>query len=144
MLRGPLIHPEILAALGASGHFSQVVIADGNFPAGDNTGPSARRVHLNLAPGLVNCTQVLEALLPLVPVQEAVLMQPPPEFDPPVHDLYLRMLGDAVPVTRLERQAFYEKVRSPRTTLLICTGDQRRFANLLLVVGVVKLPEESF
>lgn len=144
MLRGPLIHPDILAALGSSGHFSQIVIADGNFPAGDNTGPNARRVHLNLAPGLVNCTQVLEALLPLVPVQEAALMQPPPDFAPPIHAIYRTRLGDQVPIVALERQAFYERVRSPRTTLLICTGDQRRFANLILVVGVVKLPEESF
>lgn len=144
MLRGPLLHPEILAALGASGHFSQLVIADGNFPAGDNTGPSARRVHLNLAPGVVSCTQVLEALLPLVPIQEANLMQPPPDFDPPIHATYRTLLGANVPIVKLERQAFYEKVRSPRTTLLVCTGDQRRFANLLLVVGVVKLPEESF
>ena len=48
MLNSQLIHPEILAALGASGHFSQVLIADGNFPVAGNRGPNARIVHLNL------------------------------------------------------------------------------------------------
>ena len=46
MLKTSLPHPEILAALAASGHFSQVLIADGNFPVAGNRGPNARIVHL--------------------------------------------------------------------------------------------------
>jgi L-fucose mutarotase/ribose pyranase (RbsD/FucU family) len=33
MLKTHLLHPEILSALAASGHFSQVLIADGKFLA---------------------------------------------------------------------------------------------------------------
>ena len=54
------------------------------------------------------------------------------------------MLDDGLPWTEMERFAFYDKIKSPDTTLAIATGEQRRFANLLLTVGVVKLPEESF
>jgi L-fucose mutarotase len=43
----------------------------------------------------------------------------------------------------MERWAFYDKIRDPNTTLVIATGEQRRFANLLLTVGVVKLAAES-
>ena len=32
MLRTKLLHPELLATLGAVGHGSQVLITDGNFP----------------------------------------------------------------------------------------------------------------
>src|SRR5688572_16284327 len=32
MLKGTLIHPEILRALGRCGHGSKVLITDGNFP----------------------------------------------------------------------------------------------------------------
>jgi L-fucose mutarotase len=44
----------------------------------------------------------------------------------------------------MERWAFYEKIASPRTMLMIATGEQRRFANLLLEIGEVKLASENF
>jgi L-fucose mutarotase len=144
MLKTDLIHPEILAALAASGHFSQVLIADGNFPVAGNRGPNARIVHLNLAPGMIDALTVLDALLTAVPVEAATVMEPPTDFQPPVHELYRQKLGDAVTWTQMERWAFYEKITSPRTTLMIATGEQRRFANLLLEIGVVKLTAENF
>ncbi len=71
-------------------------------------------------------------------------MLSPEDFHPDIHDEYKAMLGDSVQWTEMERWAFYEKIKSTDTTLAIATGEQRRFANLLLTVGVVKLPEESF
>ncbi|MBT5903147.1 MAG: transporter [Opitutaceae bacterium] len=144
MLKSPLIHPEILAALGGSGHFSQVLIADGNFPVAGNRGPNAKVVHLNLAPGMVDSLTVLDALLTAIPVQAATVMQPPADYAPPITDLYREKLGAAVTWSEMERWAFYDKIASPRTTLMIATGEQRRFANLLLEVGVVKLATENF
>ena len=144
MLKSPLIHPEILAALGGSGHFSQVLIADGNFPVAGNRGPNAKVVHLNLAPGMVDSLTVLDALLTAIPVQAATVMQPSADYAPPITDLYRDKLGAAVTWSEMERWAFYDKIASPRTTLMIATGEQRRFANLLLEVGVVKLATENF
>ena len=144
MLKTRLLHPDILAALAASGHFSQVLIADGNFPVAGNRGPNARLVHLNLAPGVLDALTVLDVLLEAVPVQAATVMEPPADFQPPIHNLYRQKLGTAVTWTQMERWAFYEKIASLRTTLIIATGEQRRFANLLLEIGVVKLATESF
>jgi len=144
MLKTKLIHPEILAAIASSGHFSQVLIADGNFGVASNRGPNARVVHLNLAPGLVDAPTVLGLLLEVIPVQAATVMQPPPDFTPPLFAVYREKLGADVAWNQMERWAFYEKIASPRTTLVIATGEQRRFANLLLEVGVVKLAAESF
>ena len=144
MLKTRLIHPDILAALAASGHFSQVLIADGNFPVAGNRGPNARLVHLNLAPGLLDAVTVLDVLLEAAPFQAATVMEPPPDFDPPIHAMYREKLGADVAWARMERWAFYERIASPRTTLMIATGEQRRFANLLLEVGVVKLVAENF
>ena len=144
MLKYRLLHPEILAALAASGHFSQVLIADGNFPAAGGRGPNARIVHLNLAPGVIDALTVLDVLLDIIPVQAATVMQPPADFRPPLHAIYRDKLGAGVAWNEMERWAFYEKIASPRTTLLIATGEQRRFANLLLEVGVVKLAAENF
>ncbi len=144
MLKTELIHPDILAALAGSGHFSQVLIADGNFPIIGNRGPNARVVHLNLKPGMLDAVTVLETLLTAVPVQAATVMQPPADFVPPVFAVYREKLGAATLWQEMERWAFYDKIASPRTTLMIATGEQQRFANLLLEIGVVKLPVESF
>jgi len=88
MLKTRLLHPDILAALAASGHYSQVLIADGNFPVAGNRGPNTRIVHLNLAPGVLDAATVLEVLLESVPVQAATVMEPPADFKPPIHELY--------------------------------------------------------
>jgi L-fucose mutarotase len=144
MLKTRLLHPDILAALAASGHFSQVLIADGNFPVAGNRGPNARTVHLNLSPGVLDAITVLDSLLAAVPVQAATVMEPPADFKPPIHELYKQKLGKEVAWMQMERWAFYEKIASPRTTLMIATGEQRRFANLLLEIGVVKLASENF
>ena len=71
MLKHRLIHPEINAVLGRAGHHAKVLIADGNYPASTAKGPNAKLVSLNLAPGIVTCTQVLEALLSAVPIERA-------------------------------------------------------------------------
>jgi L-fucose mutarotase len=144
MLNSKLIHPEILQALAGSGHFSQVLIADGNYPLLSGTHPNTKRVFLNLAPGTVGALEVLEAILWATPVQEATTMTPPDDFHPDIHDEYKAMLGADVQWTEMERWSYYDKIKLPDTTLAIATGEQRRFANLLLTVGVVKLPEESF
>ena len=144
MLKSQLIHPEILAALGGSGHFSQVLIADGNFPVAGNRGPNAKIVHLNLAPGMVDSLTVLDALLTAIPVQAATVMELPSDYAPPITEIYREKLGPDVTWNQMERWAFYDKIASPTTTLIIATGEQRRFANLLLEVGMVKLAAENF
>jgi L-fucose mutarotase len=144
MLKTKLIHPEILEGLAKAGHFSQVLIADGNYPVATGTNPATKKVYLNLRPGLVNAIDVLETLLEMIPVQEATVMVPPADFHPDIHDTYKKMLGATVQWSEMERWPFYDKIKSPNTALVIATGEQRRFANLLLTVGVVKMATENF
>jgi D-ribose pyranose/furanose isomerase RbsD len=59
MLKGSLIHPEILRVLGAAGHGSQVLIADSNYPFSTGAHPDAARVYLNLTPGKLTVLDVL-------------------------------------------------------------------------------------
>lgn len=144
MIKGPLIHPEILERLAKSGHFSQVLIADGNYPVATGTNPLSKKVYLNLKPGLLSCLQVLEVILEAIPVQEANVMTPPADYTPDIFSDYQELLGADVEWEEIERWAFYEKIKSTNTSLVIATGEQRRFANLLLTVGVVKLESENF
>ncbi len=139
MLKMKLLHPEILKILARSGHFSQVLIADGNFPFTSRSGPGATTVYLNLMPGIPKTTDVLEALLEVIPIQQAAIMEIPNGEKAAVHDEYVRMLPQGIEVKRLERYAFYDAAYSPMTSLVIATGETRRFANLLLTIGVVQL-----
>lgn len=142
MLKTSVIHPTIMEALGRSGHFAQVVIADGNLPVGAMTGPNSTTVHLNFRPGLLDALTVLEGLLEVCPFQGAIVMEKPAEANAEIHDAYKKLLGD-VTWDEMERWAFYDKIKEPTTTLIIQTGEQRRFANLILTVGVVKMAAES-
>src|SRR5476649_753098 len=81
MLRHQLIHPKINEVLGRAGHHAKVLIADGNYPASTTLGPNARLVSLNLAPGIVTVSQVLETLLTAIPI-DAINTMGIPADDP--------------------------------------------------------------
>jgi L-fucose mutarotase len=137
VLRTRLIHPEILAALAAAGHGSQVLISDGNFPHATATPPAARRVYLNLSPGRVTVTEVLEAVAATVPLEAAAVMRPHDADAPAMLGEYRALLPPKTPVELVERMAFYELARRPDVTLAVATGDQRLYANLLLTIGYI-------
>jgi L-fucose mutarotase len=137
VLRTRLIHPEILAALAAAGHGSQVLISDGNFPHATATPPGAHRVYLNLSPGRVTVTEVLEAVAVTVPLEAAAVMRPHDADAPAVLEEYRALLPAGTPVEVVERFAFYQLARGPDVTLVVATGDQRLYANLLLTIGYI-------
>jgi L-fucose mutarotase len=114
-----------------------VLISDGNFPHATATPPGATRVYLNLSPGRVTVTEVLEALAPTVPVEAAAVMRPHDADAPPVLAEYAALLPPDTPVEVVERFAFYELARGRDVTLVVATGDQRLYANLLLTIGYI-------
>lgn len=147
MLKTKLLHPQILAALARAGHGSKVLISDGNYPHWTTRGPNAEVVYLNLAPGKPTATEVLEVLLSAIPVEAAEIMDTlktgpyAMKEDPEIWGEFRQILSKAgvnVELTKLERTAFYEKVREPAVCLVVATGEQRIYANLMLTVGVVK------
>jgi L-fucose mutarotase len=136
MLKTKLLHPEILAALGGAGHGSKVLIADGNFPFGTGANPSARRVYLNLAPGLVTATDVLKVLVDAIPIEAAEVMMPASGPEPSIFAEF-RALLPGLELKPLGRFEFYDTARERDTTLVISTGEQRIYANILLTIGTV-------
>jgi L-fucose mutarotase len=145
MLRHQLIHPKINEILGRAGHHAKVLIADGNYPASSAIGPKAELISLNLMPGVVNCTQVLEALVSAIPIEAANTMMYEKSGpyalmeDPPVWAQYRKVLQDAglsIRLEPIEKWEFYKAVATPDHVLTIQTADQQRFANLLLTIGV--------
>lgn len=146
MLNTTLLHPDILRILARSGHHSQVLIADGNYPAENARGPRAELVSLQLTPGVPTVAQVLEAILGTVRIDEVHTMgvdrsdsyAAATPGDPPVWAEYRRILAAAGSACTLEpilKWDFYKAVASEAHVLTIQTADTAPWANLLLSVG---------
>lgn len=141
MLQTKLIHPTILRVLGESGHGSGVLIADGNYPFRTKANPLAERVYLNLRPGQVNATDVLATLLTAIPVEAAHVMVPDDGSEPPIFAEFRQLLPDNVELQTLGRFAFYDRAGEPDMALVVATGEQRIYANIMLTIGVVPPPK---
>jgi L-fucose mutarotase len=59
---------------------------------------------------------------------------------PQVHTALTELLEPGTPVDHLTRNEFYEAARSDRLALVIASGDERWYANVLLTVGAVENP----
>jgi len=136
MLKYALTHPQILKALASAGHGSKILIADGNYPFTTGSNPAAEHVYLNLTRSFAPVDEVLRVLVDAIVVESAQVMQPAPGIKAPIFDEFTEILGgmDLEPV---ERFAFYAAAREPDVALVIATGEQRIYANVLLTIGVI-------
>ncbi len=137
-MKSKLLHPEILKTLASNGHGARVLIADGNYPFSTGVPPTAKKVFLNLAPGILTVTEVLAIIAEHIPVEDAKLLVPPDGSDQPIHDEFKDILGEEVHLEKLKRFDFYDMAKLADTCLVIATGETRRFANILLTIGVIK------
>ena len=145
MLQGisKLLPGDLLKALCDMGHGDELVIADANFP-GERV---ARR--LIRLPG-ISGTELLRAIAPLIPLDAyspapALVMQLTDSDrakgmpDPAIWGEYEAILrehyGEDTRVDTIERQAFYERAKT--AYLVIQTGEERIYGNLLLAKGVI-------
>jgi L-fucose mutarotase len=137
MLRGKLIHPEILEALGKAGHGSKILIADGNYPFSTGSNPQAKKVFLNLSPGLLSATAVLQALAQAIPVEAAQVMGKDGD-EPTIFKDFRGILPGNITLQPLERFTFYATAKETDVALVIATGEERTYANILITIGVVQ------
>lgn len=140
MLTTQLLHPEILEALGGSGHGGKVLIADGNYPFNTRANPAAKRAYLNFTHGKLNAVEVLEVLVGAIPIEAADVMTPDSGDEPSIFADFRRLLPK-LELKKNGRFAFYDLARDPDCCLVIATGEQRIYANILLTIGVVAPPK---
>ena len=134
MLKGKLIHPQLMAALSACGHGDKILIADGNYPLESKT-TDAELVYLGLTPGLPTVTDVLEAILSAANVEKAEVMTPGDDVAEPEIFAEFRDLLGGMDLDKLGRYEFYDACCVPGVRLAISTGEKRTFANILITVG---------
>ena len=130
-----LLTGDLLKILCDMGHGDELVIADANFP----TETCAQR--LIRLPG-IDGVRAAEAILSVFPLDTysdpAILMDmtdedkrrmPKPEIWAKYHDAVV------VEPKKIERYEFYE--RAKKAYVVIQTGEERQYGNLILVKGVV-------
>lgn len=137
----PLLTPDLLHALASMGHGDDLVLADAHFPASS----VARQGHAQLVrmPGL-SVTKVLDAVLQVLPLDTfgtacgwTMEVVGDAQAVPPAVNEFRQALArhGRKDVATLERFAFYEQAQ--RSFVIVQTGDQRTYANLMLRKGVV-------
>ena len=140
MLKGihPLLHADLLHVLASMGHGDELVIADANFPSATN---GKRLVQL----AVPSTTVALEAIITLFPIDAsatppAMTMKVPGDVAELLEATreFAAVLARADPPVKtvgLERQDFYARARN--AFAVVRTAELRRFANVILVKGVV-------
>lgn len=141
MLTSHLLHPDLLRVLAASGHGSQVLIADGNYPAATAAHPDAERIYLNVSPGVIDAPTALSAIVSAIVVESVTVMAtaPPHPAEPPIWPEFrevLRRAGQPSELDQLERHAFYQAARCADVSAVVATAETAVYANVLLTIGV--------
>jgi L-fucose mutarotase len=144
MLKGldPLLGPELLHVLAAMGHGDEIVIADANFPAAS----LARRLVRLDGVDAPRTLQAVLSVMPLdtftpVPATVMAVVGRPEAVPEPVREfqaLVETATGQAMPLERLDRFAFYERARA--AFAIVATGEQRTYGNIILIKGVIAPP----
>lgn len=137
MLKLKLLHPEILMTLASNGHGARILIADGNFPFSTCPPQHSKKVFLNFSPDVLKVTDVLKVLKEYIIIETGIIMVPPDGSEQVIHREFQEILGDKITLSSQKRVGFYHEVKSEDTILVIATGDTRRFANILIVIGSV-------
>lgn len=149
MIKAPLTHPQLLAALAGAGHGSTLLIADANYPVATATNPVAVRIHLNLTAGVVDAPTVLAAILGVQPIEAAAVMMPdhpePGWATPPLWNAFAAQLErvGVEAMDHVQRSRFYEAARGPELAAVVATGETQAFGNLLLTLGAATSGERA-
>ena len=145
MLKGipNVISPDLLKALSQMGHGDELVIADGNFPC-----HSVGKDSIVIRADGHGVSEILDAVLELIPLdtytEKPVALMEVVKGDtcgtPTIWNEYEKILNKHEPehhdIEYTERFAFYERAKG--AYLIIATGEEAIYANILLKKGVVK------
>ena len=141
MLKTKVLHPEILAALAKAGHGAKIVIADSNYPFNVMSNPKSKKVYLNLMPGTVSLSEVLEAIVSAVEVESAQAIYPDSGVEPAIFKDYKKILPENTKIEKLGRFDFYKAAKGDDVCLVIATGEQMTWSCIILTIGVVQPPK---
>lgn len=148
MLKGKVLHPEILSAVASAGHLGKILITDGNYPHNTRPNPRAKVVFANYTKGVVDAVTLLKLIVELVPVEKVEVMAPERtgpyamQEDPPIWTDFRKVLAEESDfrgeLTQLDKPAFNVVAGSEDVFLVIASAETQIFANIMITIGVVR------
>ena len=138
MLKGisPVISPSLLKIMAEMGHGDEIVLSDAHFPGhtfnttvvrADGIGVDA------LLAGMIPLFELDSYATPVI-MMEAV---PGDTLDPAVEDKYRKAMGYTGEIERMERYAFYERVK--QAYAVVVSGETAKYGNIILKKGVTPI-----
>lgn len=76
-------------------------------------------------------------LVDAIPIEAAHVMVPETGAEPPIFESFRAILPEGIELQEMGRFDFYNAAREQNLALIIATGEQRIYANILLTIGVV-------
>ncbi|MCL4407828.1 MAG: RbsD/FucU family protein [Thermotogae bacterium] len=140
MLKGidPVISPQLLKILDEMGHGSEILLADGNYPAQN----AVKNGSLVIRADGIGIPDLLEAALKLLPldtfVDYNVVLMIPEKGTPEIWKEYERILkisGEVVKTKKVPRFEFYDL--AAKSYAVVASGERALYANIILKKGVV-------
>lgn len=134
MLTTRLINPQIISVLSKCGHGDKILISDGNYPIDLRSG-DAEKIYIALEKDCPTVTKVVEVLKNVVNFEKAELMTNGTNTETEIYREFCKLLPD-IEFIKYDRFDYYDICCKPEVKLAIMTGESRKFANILLTVGV--------
>lgn len=129
MRRAGLLNPALIALTARAGHGDVIVLAD----AGLRVPRGAERIDLELTPGIPSMLQVLDAVLPDLVVEGAIVAEEMSSWNPELKGEVLGRL--AITPQQVPHAEFAEQMASSALAY-VKTGECSAYASVALICGV--------
>ncbi len=134
----PIISPELLKILDEMGHGSEILLADGNYPAQS----AVKNGSLVTRADGIGIPDLLKAILKLFPLDTFadynVVLMVPEKGTPEIWKEYEKILensGENLKIRKVPRFEFYDL--AAKSYAVVASGEHALYANVILRKGVI-------
>ena len=129
MLKGGILHAQLLKVLGELGHKDSIVVCDTGLPIPNGV----ERVDLAWKPHEPAYLPVLEELLKHIVVEKVILANEIKTVSPEMEKEILRLLPEHVEIEYVEHTQLKQHTKSSKA--IVRTGEFTPYSNIILVSG---------
>ena len=130
MKKTGILNRHISKVVASMGHYQELLVCDAGFP----TPQDVQTIDLALRAGLPSFLDVLEVLMQELAVEQYYLARETSSCSPDIYEGVIRILPNVRQVTISHEEL---KEKSNRARACVRTGECTKYANILLVSGVV-------
>ncbi len=129
MIKEGIFHPQLLKVLGEIRHKDMLIIADAGLPIPKGV----ERVDLGWIKGSPGYLEVLEEIVKVLVIDEAIFAEEALEVSKDLHEKALEILPKGLPVSYVPHTQLKEISKDAKAIVL--TGEFTGYTNVVLVAG---------